>query len=534
MLSSRQRDSTVCDLWPSVDVVGSAEVIRRDMSAKPEQAQMVASLSLLHQTRSFRERRPQPADSGFKPGGSSSTSRSAMSSLVPLLARLKEAAATVDDMIDVVREAERSHSDVHELSQVYSVAVSLCTGEGIIRDSRINNLCVNHMRLLCLVNPGDARDYHNRQRVTHAHEIDARMYEARATLEERLGDTAKAVKMLNEGIRVGAKPVDLLQHCLLQMTESPGSEAQLPAEPLRKQRCPWNVVQALVLSRERQELLSATMAAWKCGAEQSRRTRGDAFVDALQGQLREGKLTSQATELCYARRCRLSLTTLAFSSWRLSVRLIQQRKEQALAAVRGERAKAATRELHRAELVLTLWHSEVCQARRLRTQAQACQAQNIGSIAANHQAAIEEQVPEQASLLDSLLEDLKAPGTQAKARSSTMGSPSELYTNPRNKLDEARARRATETSVTQRRPLVELHDGHLDNEGCVDGGLLCGLGGGLQQRSLPAGKASSQTKHPRSLDRPLSAQKSRPISGKENRSTTGVAPGARRAAAALR
>merc|ERR1719336_3815814 len=89
------------------------------------------------------------------------------------------------------------------------------------------------MRVLCRVNPAEAREFHNRLRTYSAGRADARLHEARAAMEERLGDTAKAVKMLHEGLRVGAQPAAALRRVLLRLqpqATSPEASAP-PAQP---------------------------------------------------------------------------------------------------------------------------------------------------------------------------------------------------------------------------------------------------------------------------------------------------------------
>eukprot|EP00930_Biecheleria_cincta_P021965 TRINITY_DN1611_c0_g1_i2.p1 TRINITY_DN1611_c0_g1~~TRINITY_DN1611_c0_g1_i2.p1 ORF type:complete len:726 (+),score=189.61 TRINITY_DN1611_c0_g1_i2:164-2341(+) len=140
---------------------------------------------------------------------------------MPLVRRLKQAAGDVPGLLEIVQDGEQSlPKDCHALSEVYKVAVDAGqSGAGAAQDLGYRELCVKHMRLLCKIKPDEARDFHNRQRAFALHHGDARLYEARAALEEQQGDRAKALKMVNEGLRLGAQPVELLQQFLLDFED---------------------------------------------------------------------------------------------------------------------------------------------------------------------------------------------------------------------------------------------------------------------------------------------------------------------------
>lgn len=145
---------------------------------------------------------------------------------LPLLQGLKMAAGDISRIMQLVQEAERSEDDLHTLAEVYGVAVDVYGNPETNQDNEFRDLCVKRMRALCRINPTDARDFHNWLRTYSVGKVDARMYEARAAMEERLGDNAKAMKMLQEGIRVGAQPTELLQRNL-QRLQSPAPSHDL-------------------------------------------------------------------------------------------------------------------------------------------------------------------------------------------------------------------------------------------------------------------------------------------------------------------
>jgi hypothetical protein len=117
----------------------------------------------------------------------------------------------------VVKEAEKTHDSLHTLSEIYGVAVDVYSKAPDAEDYDLSDLSVKRMRVLCRLNPAEAREFHNRLRAYSTGRADARMYEARAEMENRLGDAAKAIKMLQEGLRVGAQPEEALRRQLKKL-----------------------------------------------------------------------------------------------------------------------------------------------------------------------------------------------------------------------------------------------------------------------------------------------------------------------------
>jgi serine/threonine-protein kinase TTK/MPS1 len=132
-----------------------------------------------------------------------------------LLARLAAARGDVALILQLISVAERDFcNDLQSLCDVYGVAVDTC-GHGRGADSQaFRDLCVKRLRALCRVNPAEAREFHNYLRTLSVGRFDARLYEARAAMEERLGDVAKAIKILQEAARVCAQPEDGIRKAL--------------------------------------------------------------------------------------------------------------------------------------------------------------------------------------------------------------------------------------------------------------------------------------------------------------------------------
>lgn len=150
--------------------------------------------------------------------------------LPPLPQRLRTAAGDGAKILELVREAEKCHrDDLPSLSEVYGVAIDVYGHVQSAQDYAFRDLCVKRMRTLCRLSPAEAREFHNRLRTYSVGRADARMYEARASMEERTGDLGKAIKMLREGLRVGAQPAEVLQRVLKRL-EPEGQEASQASE----------------------------------------------------------------------------------------------------------------------------------------------------------------------------------------------------------------------------------------------------------------------------------------------------------------
>lgn len=138
---------------------------------------------------------------------------------LPVVRHLKNAVGDRARILQLVAEAERCFTDLQALSEVYGVAVDVYGhGDG---DRELRDLGLKRLRALCKTSPSEARDFFYRQCGCSGSFADARLYEACASMEERLGDTAKAVKLLQEGLRVGATPAERLHRELWRLLPSP-------------------------------------------------------------------------------------------------------------------------------------------------------------------------------------------------------------------------------------------------------------------------------------------------------------------------
>eukprot|EP00930_Biecheleria_cincta_P018341 TRINITY_DN14324_c0_g2_i1.p1 TRINITY_DN14324_c0_g2~~TRINITY_DN14324_c0_g2_i1.p1 ORF type:complete len:839 (-),score=158.42 TRINITY_DN14324_c0_g2_i1:106-2622(-) len=163
------------------------------------------------------------------------------SAMPPLPQRLRAAAGDGAKILELVREAEKCHrDDLPSLSEVYGVAIDVYGHVQSAQDYAFRDLCVKRMRTLCRLSPAEAREFHNRLRTYSVGRADARMYEARASMEERMGDRSKAVKMLREGLRVGAQPAEVLQRVLKRLEPESQDASQASEVPavLRRDTAP--------------------------------------------------------------------------------------------------------------------------------------------------------------------------------------------------------------------------------------------------------------------------------------------------------
>ena len=316
------------------------------------------------------------------------------------------------------------------------------------------------MLLLCELDTNEAREFHNRQRAFGI-TSDARMYVARAHLEEREGDSAKALKILQEGLRIGAGPADILTKHIaaLHMRLSPkqgNAEIQQILEPLEARADAHDnameievegmsdiaVIKGTPLTgtssrmegpgqtdkafgnktsgrdgvrdpsvhtclrrwlriEQRRRLLNC-LAGWKRLVELSAQVRREALFDALRRQLESAQRRCSAVEHCFAKAQSHELMNWIRSglkAWRSLAQLCNQRKKLASAAYQD-----VVR--HHASLVLWSWQ-RICLAAE----------EGVKSI---HSAA----VPEPTASLDSLLVDF-CPGCNGGGNSTEVSEASE-------------------------------------------------------------------------------------------------------------
>jgi len=195
--------------------------------------------------------------------------------LPPLMLQLTGARGDAEQLLQLVRNAELASGDDRRfIADVYITAVNAWGGSPEPPAHDFSDLCVKCMRVLCQVSPEEAREFHNRLRTTNVGKSEARLYEARASLEEGSGSMAKAVKFLREGLRTGAQPTIVLQQALerLELAEvSPTAAASAsPSPPLplpRRGLPPAAAVAELPSSRS-----SSSAAAAPRSADRSPRT----------------------------------------------------------------------------------------------------------------------------------------------------------------------------------------------------------------------------------------------------------------------
>lgn len=135
-----------------------------------------------------------------------------------MLLRLRGARGDAPRILELVLEAElQAGGDKQFLAEVYVASVDSYGPVPEPPPADFCDLCVKCLRILCQADPVEAREFHNRLRVSSVGRSEARLYEARASLEEGLGNRAKAVKVLQEGLRVGARPPGILRRTLARL-----------------------------------------------------------------------------------------------------------------------------------------------------------------------------------------------------------------------------------------------------------------------------------------------------------------------------
>mmetsp|Transcript_67254 Transcript_67254/g.217050 ORF Transcript_67254/g.217050 Transcript_67254/m.217050 type:complete len:618 (+) Transcript_67254:57-1910(+) len=190
--------STTLDPWPSdpshEQAAGSSVVKCKRLSRVPVTAAL--------------ERLPRASDEGADDAGV----------VEPFVRQLRGAKGDAQRIVLIVREAELACADdKHTLAKVYLAAVDLCSPSENPEEEELRDISVKCMRALCQVDPAEARAFHGRLCACSEGQADARIYEARASMEEHLGDTPRAVRVLQDGLTVGAQPAGLLQRMLQRL-----------------------------------------------------------------------------------------------------------------------------------------------------------------------------------------------------------------------------------------------------------------------------------------------------------------------------
>jgi len=159
----------------------------------------------------------------------------------PLLRHLESAAGDTPRIMDIIREAEDIYkNDKHMLANVYSTAMNLFGPLHSPQVDEFRDLSVKCMRVLCQIDPIQARELYKLLCACSHGKADARIYEARAAMEEQLGDTREALRILQEGLRAGAQPPGMLRRLLqrlrpraLQLPEGTDATPQVRGTPCK-------------------------------------------------------------------------------------------------------------------------------------------------------------------------------------------------------------------------------------------------------------------------------------------------------------
>jgi len=149
-----------------------------------------------------------------------------------VVGRIWQVAGKPSEVLQLVQEAELLHATRggnDPLADVYMVAVE---AYGLRQSPAPNELCdlsVKAMRLLCRGSDTTAAArFHEKLRRSSVGQREARLFEARASQLERLGEVEAAAEVLNDGRRSGAGPVRILERKLALLTgaATPGRSAR--------------------------------------------------------------------------------------------------------------------------------------------------------------------------------------------------------------------------------------------------------------------------------------------------------------------
>lgn len=258
-------------------------------------------------------------------------------SLVPWVQRLRSAVrCDGEGVLQLVREAEQGGcSDLHLLAEVYGQAAELYPGDRRAQDPQFAWLCIKCLRALCQTNPADAREFYHKLRAEGVGQLDARLYEARAAMEQRLGDGAKASRLLQEGLKARAEPAELLSRALRELAADGEAALQVspPVAPLPATAAAASAAAAAIVERRLQrareslarlaeaaracEALTVTLAAWRVLLQQEQQSRREALFDSMAAQVQAARADTEG------------------AAWRRDAMLRVLRRRHAGAGLRG-------------------------------------------------------------------------------------------------------------------------------------------------------------------------------------------------------
>lgn len=175
--------------------------------------------------------------------------RDAGLALEGFVARLRATAGRPAEVLQIVLEAEllaaANKRGTDALKDVYTAAVDAYdTGRFPVPTQELSNLAVKAMRVLCRGSDAAAAlALHVRLEKSGVGSREARLFVARATQLEHLGDIQGAIAVLKDGIAYGACPVRILEQALASLRgggrPSRGSFTVCPTAPLASGRESW-------------------------------------------------------------------------------------------------------------------------------------------------------------------------------------------------------------------------------------------------------------------------------------------------------
>jgi len=174
------------------------------------------------------------ASSGNRTDQQFSRSRSESSSstsIVVLLQKLGSASNSTRQIMELVRTSEEQFKDdKHMLAKVYHAAVEVYSvpQQGMPVDE-FCDLSVKCIRVLCQVDPVNARKFHCQLQACSLRRSDARIHEAFASMEEHLGSVTRAIEILQQGLELDAQPSAIL-HRMLQRLQAGGGRLRQPQQ----------------------------------------------------------------------------------------------------------------------------------------------------------------------------------------------------------------------------------------------------------------------------------------------------------------
>jgi len=141
-----------------------------------------------------------------------------------LTQKIRRSKGDAPSIMNIVTDAEEADMEPCLLNELLDEAMNSFGPTAVkLHGEDYCELCMKRLRLLCELDPKEARLFARFLKTRSFCQKDARMYCAYAELELCAGNTAKAEKVLEDALASGSTPAELLRHMLSRLREASGT-----------------------------------------------------------------------------------------------------------------------------------------------------------------------------------------------------------------------------------------------------------------------------------------------------------------------